>query len=230
MMKELTLWEKFLLDKRRYLTAVGAFVAGAMVLIVYGQSGPSQNHYLDAEIAYEKWAASPEDSHLLENMQLALQKVPLMGPKYEAIIAQTLINRAKDKEATDKAISLALKSLGNLSEAVPFHAAYAKNSLKIEQGAYQEALEQAVSLKEEMKKSCDLERFKEESLPPGSLLYVYNLIRIACLQQKLENRPGEKAAWEELEGFLTTSQPVVNNFREKGVDLTHYIAERKKQL
>ena len=50
------------------------------------------------------------------------------------------------------------------------------------------------------------------------------------LQQKLANRPGEKAAWEELERFLSGSMDAVSCFKEKGVDLTHYIAERKKQL
>jgi len=68
----------------------------------------------------------------------------------------------------------------------------------------------------------------------GSLLYVHNLLRIACLQQELKNRPGERAAWEELENFLQTDTQIAHtllgSFSEKEVNLSQYITERKKTL
>lgn len=223
-MNSLTLWQRFLADKKRYLTSLSAFVAGIAILIVYSQSGPSHASYLIAETAFEKWSSSPNDTSLFRDMQAALRKVPQLESKYEALIAQTLLDRAQNEEQIAQAVTFAAKSLSSsLHEEVPFHAAYGENSLKIEQGAYQEALEKAVSLKEAMGKV-------PEMISPKSPLYVYNLIRIASLQQKLANRPGEKAAWEELEQFLSTSNPAVQNFQEKGLDLSHYIAERKKQL
>lgn len=229
-MGNLTLWERFLLDKKKYLSSLSAFILGSAILIVYGQSGPSQETYLEAESAFEKWVASPKDEILFKNMQAALDKVPQLESKYNPIIAQTLLDRAERSSEAERAISFALKSLGPIQQEAPFHAAYAANSLYIEKGAYQEALQRAVLLKEEMTKGCDLQKFKEEPRTGGSLLYAYNLVRIAFLQQKLANRPGEKAAWLELEDFVPNSHALFANFREKGVDLTDYIAERKKQL
>ena len=210
------------------MTSLGAFAAGAAVLIFYGQIGPSQETYLEAETAFEKWSATPEDADLFKNMQVSLRKVPELGAKYNAVIAQTLLDRSKGGAGAGEAIELALKSMGQIEHEAPFHAAYASNSLCIEKGEYQEALQQAVMLKEQMGKSCDIERFKEESMAGGRVLYVYNLIRIACLQQKLSNRSGEKAAWDELDEFLPNSQSILSCFLEKGVALDDYIAERKK--
>ena len=62
----------------------------------------------------------------------------------------------------------------------------------------------------------------------GSLLYAQNLLRIAALQQQLKNRPGEMAAWEELENFLRDGT-LLSHFASQA-DLNQYIAERKKQL
>lgn len=206
---------------------MAAFVAGSAILIAYSQSGPSSESYLEAENAFEKWASSPEDEALFQSLQASLGKVPELESKYNSIIAQMLLDRSVNGEA-GRAIEWARKSLAQND--APFHAAYAENSLSIEQGAFQEALQKAVALKEMMDQSFDLKKLQADPLAGGSFLYVHNLIRIACLQQKLANRPGEKAAWEELERFLSGSMDAVSCFKEKGVDLTHYIAERKKQL
>src|SRR5579872_7381288 len=154
------LWEQILANKKRYLTSAGAFIAGCVVLIVYSQTGPSSETYLDAELAYEKWATSPDDANLFRDMQQALKKVPMLETKYDAIIAQTLLDRAKDPKEAERAIAFAIKPLSRIQQEAPFHAAYAENSLNIELGAYQEALQKAVFLKEQMDKSCNVERFK----------------------------------------------------------------------
>ncbi|MBI3508512.1 MAG: hypothetical protein HY069_02595 [Chlamydiia bacterium] len=217
-MVTLSLWERFLLEKRRYLTIVGSFVSGVVILILYALSGPSLESYLKAEKAFEKWVQAPEDATLFKELQVALYQVPQMQSRYDAVIAQTLLDRSKDAK---QAIPLALKSLSILQEEAPFHASYARTSLFIEQGSYQEALQKAVLLKGEMEKAPDMKE---------CVLYAYNLIRIASLQQKLGNHPGEKAAWEELEPLLVPAHPIIHNFEQQGVDLTQYIAERKKFL
>jgi hypothetical protein len=222
--------KEFILEKKRHLISVGAFVAGIAVLILSGQSGPSLESYLQAETAFEKWVSSPEDAELFYNMRSALSKVPQMEPKYDGAIAQILLEHSKDQGQAEQAIALALKPLSRLYGDVPFHAAYAENSLNIERGLYQEALQKAVALKEQIEKNCDLNRFKQNPLAGGSLLYGYNLVRIACLQQRLLNRPGERAAWEEVEAFLPKAPLLAENFKEKNLDLTHYISERKKHL
>ena len=157
-------------------------------------------------------------------MRETIRRVPALQSKYEAAIAQKLLNTDKINEA----LVMANRALNRVQEEVPFHATYAKTSLLIEQGSFQQALENAVALKEQMGSS-----FLTEP-KGGSLLYVHNLLRIACLQQELKNRPGERSAWEELSCFLQTetrlAQTLLESFSEKQVNLNQYIAERKKLL
>ncbi len=214
------------LPERKKQIAIGtaSVIAGIAILIGYFQSGPDALAYVKGEAAFAEWSASPFDEKLYQNMQEALRKVPALGKKYEATIAQKLLNTEK----IDKALLMAHCSLDRVKEEVPFHAAFAQTSLLIEQGHFQQALEDAVALKEQMGNS-----FLEEN-KGGSLLFAHNLLRIACLHQELKNRPGERAAWEELESFLQAKTPVADillySFSEKQIDLTQYIAERKKTL
>jgi len=217
---------------RRWISATAAILAGLALLTYYFQSGPKAPAFAQAERIFAKWAASPQDEALFQEMTQALKKVPPLQQKYEAILAQKLIERGKGAEA----LRIAHHALELAREEAPFHAAFAETSLLIEQGEYQTSLERAVALKEQMVRECNVARFANDPMIGGSLLYAHNLLRVACLQQELKNRPGEKAAWEELEGFLNLkedsplSQYVLSSFHEKGIDLSHYIAERKSAL
>ncbi len=214
------------LSERKKQIGVSAIsvIVGAAVLIGYFQTGPNAFRYAEAEGVFAKWNATPQDDALYASLKEIIRNVPALQKKYEAAIAQKLINTDKLGEA----LVMANHSLSRVKDEVPFHATYAMTSLLIEQGSFQKALENAVALKEQMGPS-----FLKEN-KGGSLLYVHNLMRIACLQQELRNRPGEKAAWEELEDCLRTesrlAQVFKDSFSEKQVNLTQYIAERKKAL
>lgn len=204
--------------KREILIGSSAVLAGVAILIGYFQSGPDAASYAQAQAALAKWQAAPEDDALYSEMREAVRNAPAIGKKYEAAIAQKLLNTEKINEA----LAMATRSINRVQDEIPFHSQYARTSLLIEQGSYQQALEQAVALKERLTTEAS-----------ASLLYAHNLLRIACLQQELKNRPGEKAAWEELEAFLKTgggSDLVLSSFSDRSVDLTQYIAERKKSL
>lgn len=209
-----------ILQNRKKEIAIGstAVIAGVAILIGYFQSGPDASSYAQTEATFAKWEASPQDEDLYRDMKEAVRKTPALGKKYEAVIAQKLLNTEK----IDEALEMANRSINRVQEETPFHSQYARTSLLIEQGSYQQALENAVALKEQLSKEA-----------PASLLYAHNLLRIACLQQELKNRPGEKAAWEELETLLkgsSHSDLVLSNFSDKNIDLTQYITERKKSL
>jgi hypothetical protein len=180
--------------------------------------------YAKAEAAFAEWEASPSDDTLYQAMMDAIQMVPALENKYEATIAQKLLNTDK----LSQALVMANRSLNRVKKEIPLHTTYAETSLLIEQGGFQQALENAVALKEQMGESYLVE------YKGGSLLYAHNLLRIACLQQALKNRPGEKAAWEELEALLQRKTPlselILSSFSEKQINLSQYIAERKKTL
>lgn len=101
----------------------------------------------------------------------------------------------------------------------PEHASFSSISLLVEKGAYQEALQRSIRLKEQMG--------KEESY-----LYFHNLLRIAVLQKHLQNGPGELAAWKDCEEFLGWQQGAVSTpfseqilsfYQERNIDLRGYI-------
>lgn len=217
------------LQNRRWIASFASCIAGVIVLIVYFQTAPGPEAYAAAEEAVSKWK-STEDEVSYAEMRKALKNVPALERKYNSVIAQKLFERNRLSDA----LALAHQSLKAMEEDAPYHAAYGETTLLIEQGSFQEALERSVGLKERMSRQCNLEQKAGEQPAGGSLLFAHNLLRIACLQKELKNRPGEKAAWEELENFLKTKESlthlVYNNFRDKGLDLAHYITERKKQL
>ncbi len=217
--------DRFTLQQRRWIVSGCAFFAGLIILTAFLKSAPGPEAYSLAEAAVNKWQETGDTVSYLE-MKKALRKVPSLERKYNAVIAQKLFQ--KDRLAD--ALNLAYSSIQQIEEEAPFHAAYGKTTLLIQQGSYQDALEKSVSLKEKMLKACDFQNQKAI----GIYLYVHNLLRIACLQKELKNKPGEKAAWDELERFLganaTLAQTIFSRFRDKGLDLSHYIMERKKQL
>ncbi len=217
----------FLEHKRAFLAGIFCF-AGLAVLGVYFQTAPGPEAYAQAEEAVAKWKEKDDDASYNE-MRKALKKVPSLEKKHSGAIAQKLFQKNRLSEA----LTLAHRSMNALDEA-PFHAAYSETSLLIEREGYQNALEQSVGLRENMLKNCDLNQEVGGHSVGGGLLFAHNLLRIACLQQELANRPGEKAAWEDLEKFLGTraslQRLVFENFRDKSLDLSHYIIQRKKQL
>jgi hypothetical protein len=210
--------------KKQILIGTSSVIGGLVILIAYFQSGPTALTYAKAESAFSSWEASPEDEALYQSMKEAIRLVPALEKKYEAAIAQKLL----DTDRLHEALRMANHSLDRIKGEIPFHAAFAGATLLIEEEKYQEALENAVALKEWMGPSFLLEP------KSGSLLYAHNLLRIASLQKELRNQPGEKAAWAEVESLLETKSPlasaILSSFTDKQVNLTHYIAERKKFL
>lgn len=206
-------------EKRKQLiVGAASVVAGVAILIGYFQSGPNALTYAEAESAFAKWEASPQDEALYQAMRQAIKAVPALERKYEPIIVQQLLNTARIQDA----LVMADRSLHRVEQEAPFHTSYARTSLFIEQGKFQEALERAVALKEEMGSLYT-------SKKGGAVLHAYNLLRIACLQQALHNRAGEKAALDELEQFLSAKGVYSSEvFSEK--ELTRYVTERRKGL
>jgi hypothetical protein len=210
--------------KKQIIIGSSSVMAGVALLIGYFTTGPDALSYAKAEDAFAKWRDSPTDDGLYRGMMQAMSQVPALGEKYEAEIAQKLI----DTNKLEDALVMANRSLSRVKDEAPFHTSFAENTFLIEQGSFQKALEMAVALKESMGRSY-LDQYKG-----GSLLYAHNLLRIAFLQQELKNRPGEKAAWEELEELLDAKTPlaelVLASFSEKKINLSQYITERKKAL
>ncbi len=217
----------------RKFASGAAVLAGLIVLGVSLQSEPKAPAFAEAEAVFAKWAkSSSADTSLFDEMTAALRKVPPLQVKYESVIAQKLIEGGNSSAA----LEIGYRAIERSRSETPYHAFFAETTLLIEQECFQNALEHAASLKAQMDKECNVSAFSQEPLVGGSLLYAHNLLRLACLQQELSNSPGELAAWEELEAFLSKaqgtklSQLFLSCFQEKQVSLPDYIAERKSRL
>jgi len=219
-------------NPKRWISAALAVASGAFILILYMNSGPKASSFAQAEVAFAKWKDSylKEEIFPYEEMASALKKAPSLQEKYEPFIIQALIEGG---EGT-KALEMSHRSLRIAHIETPFHALFAETSFLIEKGEFQKALEKSASLKEMMAKEGGNKRFLGDRLVGGSFLYAQNLVRIAFLQKALKNLPGEKAAWEELEILIQSDSPsarlLLSAFHEKGVNLTHFIENRKAQL
>ncbi len=93
----------------------------------------------------------------------------------------------------------------------PAYAEFADISFLISRKNYQEAMERSVSLKEAIEER-------------SSVLYGKNLVRIAFLQQQLENKAGETSAWNELE------EAMLQGLVPRESDFQAYLEERRKVL
>lgn len=214
---------------KRWCYALGFSICGILVLIVSMGKKPGPEEYIAAKKAVTRWESVGDRDTYVE-MKKMLKHVPTLEDKYRSFIAQKLLR----EEQISDALILASQALQQIKSDVPFHAVYGETTLCIEKGSYQEALEKAVGLKEKMLRECSLEQESGEQPVGGAFLFAHNLLRIASLQRALDNKPGEKSAWEEFEKFLSSHENVERlisaHFQEKEMTLSDYITERKKGL
>lgn len=230
--------ERFFLLKQfsssysRWISSALSVVCGLLILAFYLQSGPKAAAFAQTQQVFARWMNAPQDEACFAEMVRAFYKIPQLKERYQPILAQKLIEGGKGAEVLDMASYL----IGVAKKETPLHAAYAETTLLIEQGKYQVSLERAVALKTKIASEYEIARFTENPSLGGALLYAYNLLRIASLQQELGNRPGEKAAWSELEGFLGSDsqsflvRSLSQGLEEKGFNLVSYMRERKLAL
>lgn len=188
----------------------------AVVLAITLRFDSSFQEYLTVQKAFVRFQENPKDAELFNKLERLLEKRPTLSQEYSARIAQTLIQNG----LFDQASCYTSFPLQYLRKESPEHAHFAETTLLIEKGDYQGALEKAIRLKEQMG--------REETF-----LYAQNLLRIASLQKKLQNGPGELAALRDCEEFFSLESPsiqkVLLQYLEKNIDLRRYIQEQIDQ-
>ncbi len=216
-----TMLTKLLLHRRECLWGLFLFCLSACAWIVIAGSGFSCHKHLELKNMMARWQEKPNDLVLFEKVSQALKKHPKLLRQYDASIAQTLIGMA----CYDQAAPYTDGPLAYLRNESPEHASFSETTLLIEKGLYQDSLEKAIRLKEQMG--------KEESF-----LYFHNLLRIASLQKHLSNLPGEMAAWEDCKEFLgwkeglsasCFSEEILRLYKEKNIDLKEYVQNRSDE-
>ena len=213
---------KLFIYRKQSLVGVCSLIAAVILLIVAINVKPSCQDFFQAEKLFAKWEESPADLQLFDQLSLSLKKHPDLIDKYDAKIAQKLIETGRLEEAA----GFAEGPMSRLEKVSLPHSCFAETTLLIEEGLYQDALEKAIHLKENMSGQ-------------DSVLYAHNLFRIATLQQRLQNDPGEMAAWSDFEEFLgwkegnhegALSQAMLQSYGAEEVSLLQYIADRKMTI
>ncbi len=206
-------WVEWLQDKQRHFF-YGVTLVVASFFIAFQLFGkfhkPSQNPALVTSKVFEKWLVQGE---AFDKLETAIQENPELETKFGAMIADKFIVQNEGEKAEPFAESVFQRVL----KQTPEHTAFARGSLLIAKGELQEALIGSVALK--------------ERLDDDTLLFGFNLVRIASLCRALDTPTHEYEALQELESYLETHEKaatvLTECFHEGDVTLADYIKERK---
>jgi hypothetical protein len=128
--------------------------------------------------------------------------------------------------------------IGDIS---PYYKQFSNCSLLIGEKKFDEALARSQSLKQSLDQDELFWKPKSEVVRHGVVLYGYNLLRIASLQQMTGNVVGELAAWNEFKkaaGWLESEasldpesfELISQNFQNNDVSLRDFIQYRETLL
>jgi hypothetical protein len=223
--------EWLLRNGKKLLWCIGGGLIALLLLSLWlfkGNTEISKNYYatISAFQQLEK-ASSPElQQAALKDMNLALAKSPNLHAKYDAPIAQLLLNAGKVEQAKPFAES----ALGRTDQdALPGYNAYAQISLLIAEGKHDEALKQSLMLKEAL---------MSNETTSGSL-FAFNLLRIAFLQGLAGTPSAEAASWKMWQEYASKAKDTTHSgpyaqiaalFSEGKLSLNDYIDAKLKAL
>jgi len=216
-------WKKILLS-----VLPVALVAGLLVARIGTKGGRAEEDFVSAATAFTKWdQIVQQDPSELSNLERLATKHPELRAHYDAPIAQSLLAAKVPLEAAPY-IERTLKRTNQ-----PYYRDYAMTSLTIGEEKYEEALNEALALKEKMSQE------KEDSP-----LLAFNLLRIATLFGELKDQMGELQAWKELKSFGGWNEQgkktdvigrdgfkqLLSHFSVQETTLLDYIKSREEEL
>lgn len=166
-----------------------------------------------------------------KGLEAIVERRPDMAAKYDALIAQALIAR----QEVDRALPFAKRTFQRTrGDHLPLYRDFAEATLLLSQNKGDEALAKSRDLAASI-----VEKGEKEEM---AILYTYNLLREAMLQQSAGNREAELQAWQKLDNSLYTTDAMLSNkgnelraifeslFSEGNVSLKNYIDYREKAL
>jgi hypothetical protein len=226
-------------QKVLYTLAAGFILL--IALLVWNARGASkaERDYIEAPREFQSFSAN-DNNGALDQLNTILSRRPDLRAKYDALIAQQLINRSEIASALPFANS-ALERVGK--DHLPNYVDYAGISLLVAEEKYTEALEKATALKQQMLNESAKTRLEGKEYSFGSALFAYNLLRIAMLQQQSGQFNEELTAWKEWQSFMKADPSVQqfaidsralitieNGINEGNIALKDYIDSRIQQL
>ncbi len=227
------------------LIGIACFLA--VVLIGYRFASSSQkSSATDFFRAEKEFAVLQSDSADLSEKKTALtdltrilQRQPDLHAKYDGLIAQELLNQGNILEA-QKYADLAL--LRTKRDDLPFYADYTNITMMIAKEDYRGALASTQELKQKMIVNAELAKEESSERSFGDVLFAFNLMRSALLNQKIGDREAELNDWRELKQYARLSDQapptdafspqafysLLHQFEEGRSTMLSYIEQREK--
>lgn len=140
-------------------------------------------------------AALETDLEELKKLEKMFQKEPFLRSQLGNELTQRFLSIGDVGKARRYAEGVQKHTRDLLSS---YYARFAHNTFAISSGHYAQALDEAKLLKKDLEKDETFWSKRDKTIRSGSLLYAYNLIRIAALERALGSKEGELAAWTEL--------------------------------
>lgn len=209
-----------------------ALIIGVLVSKLGIRKAQSEKDFVSATAAFTKWSQIlDKNGEELAQLERMIKKHPELHAQYDAPVGQSLLAAIAPKEASPY-IERALQRTKH-----PYYNEYSKTSLKISEGSYKEALQEALSLKEKM--VADGEYW--EKLEESSALFAFNLMRIAILSQQIGNKEEELSAWREIISYSSPTRKddkigqagfkqLFTHFTVQETTLLDYIKAREEDL
>lgn len=235
--EELDLPRQVLVDWKKIAVYVlsAALIAGLLVAKLGTRKGRAEGDYVSATAAFTKWKQVLErNGDDFAKLSKLVKKHPELQARYDAPIGQYLLAAIAPQEAAPFIERTLLRTKQ------PYYSDYARTSLKISEKKYQEALDEALSLKDKM----NSEPLYWEKSKDSSSLFAFNLMRIATLSQQLNQSETEIEAWKEIKdygGWEKDEPPVelighegfkqlLSHFSVQETTLLDYIEAREEEL
>jgi hypothetical protein len=220
------------------IIAVGVGILAVAGWTLYQWKIGNPGDYLAAEKMFNEWQGDRSDK--LIKLQKILKHHPELHAKYDGRIAQKLLLSSEQGLAASFS-KATQKRIGGFS---PYYTQFSNCSLLIGEKKFEEALAQSKALKASLDQDELFWKSKSEIVKHGSVLYGYNLLRIAFLQQTLGNPLEELAAWKDFKreaGWLESELPtrefdpaafqqICQNFQKNDVSLKDFIHYRETVL
>lgn len=220
--------------KQLFYIFLGLIALALIAAKLINRSGNGAGDYTAAETAYTKFLQDTDPKareEALEQLSALLKKHPELLPKYEGGLAQTLLLRGNLPLAATYAQGIFKRTE---TDHLELFNQYSQTSLLIGEKKWDASLKQAQALKAQMEKSpiqdAEVREFRQT-------LYLFNLIRIALLQQALGQTAQEIKTWTAFkEAPVSKAVPypidslvyeqVVNQLGEGEANLLSYIDSR----
>lgn len=156
------------------------------------KSKSSKEDYFQADAAYEKWSLSPSsEQETFEKLEKLMDRHPNLYKKFGSLIAEKCLVMNEPLLAA-KFGGAALKQMEKVA---PYHQLFSKTALCIAEGHYEQALNEAIGLKQQMEKGLQ-----------DPILFIFNMMRIASLERELGLFQKEALTLNEVKSYLQSSE------------------------